>query len=295
MAQSGRLVIVGKYGESAQMGFETRGIKPKIASEVMADPRDLIGGAFAHELRALLIERGVLVFRDLDITLDEQRDITATLGRLRLGADEGLQKVTLDTKESPEYAAYFPGTLFWHIDGHYDQKIPCFGATMRPARLARDGGQTQFLNTYASYDDFPDGEKSYLDRLRVVHSRQASMLRAYPDATAEQIVKWLAEPPALQPLIWQHKTGRKSFYLGNSASHIEGLHPADSFDLISRLRYHMTQDEYVYTHEWRMGDLIVWNNTGTMHRARPFDPGSGRLLHRFTLEGEEPICAPDGA
>lgn len=274
------------------MGPEMRRIKPKIGSDVIAHPRELVSGAFARELRALLIERGVLVFRDLDITLGQQRDITATLGCLRAGAGEGLQKVTLDTNESPEYAAYFPGTLFWHIDGHYDQKVPCFGATMRPVRLTSKGGQTQFLNTYAAYEDLPNDEKHVLDGLRVVHSRQASMLRAFPDATAEQVLKWLREPPAVQPLIWQHESGRKSFYLGNSASHIEGMHPADSFDLITRLRCHITQEQYVYTHEWRMGDLLAWDNTGTMHRARPFSPSSDRLLHRFTLEGEEPIRAP---
>jgi alpha-ketoglutarate-dependent taurine dioxygenase len=54
----------------------------------------------------------------------------------------------------------------------------------------------------------------------------------------------------------------------------------------------MAQPKFVYTHEWRMGDLVVWNNTGTMHRARPFDPGAERLLLRFTIEGEEAIRAP---
>src|SRR5262249_45043247 len=146
-------------------------INPKIASEVRADPKDLASGAFARELRALLIARGVLVFRDLDITQEQQRAITATLGHVR----EGLQKVTLDTKESPDYAAYFPGTFFWHIDGHYNQTVPCFGATMRPARLAPKDGQTEFLNTRAAYDDLPADEQRYLDGLRVVHTRQASM------------------------------------------------------------------------------------------------------------------------
>ena len=80
--------------------------------------------------------------------------------------------------------------------------------------------------------------------------------------------------------------------LGNSVSYIEGMHPADSNDVLIRLRSHMMQPQYVYTHEWRMNDLVLWNNTGTMHRARPFDPNSGRLLTRFTLDGEEPICAP---
>ena len=62
--------------------------------------------------------------------------------------------------------------------------------------------------------------------------------------------------------------------------------------LLARLRAHMNRADYVYSHSWRMNDLVIWNNTGTLHRARPFDPTSGRLLHRFTLDGEEPIRAP---
>jgi len=273
-------------------GLEISELKPRIGSEVKADPESLTSGAFAAELRALLIDRGVLVFRDLDITLEEQRNFTATLGRLRTGDGDGLQKVTLDARESPEYAAYFPNTFFWHTDGHYNQTMPCLGATMRPARLPPEGGETEFLNTYAAYDDLPEEDKAFIDRLRVVHTRYASNSAAYPDASEEQAAGWRLAPPATQPLVWAHESGRKSLMLGISVSHVEGMHPADSYDLLGRLRTHMAQPQFVYTHAWRMNDLVVWNNTGTMHRVRPFDPGSGRLLNRFTLDGEEPIRAP---
>jgi alpha-ketoglutarate-dependent taurine dioxygenase len=277
--------------EQTHSGLRYTNLKPKIGSEVKVDAKALTSGAFAKELRALLVERGVLVLRDLDITLDQQRDLTATLGRLRtLGG--ALQKVTLDPKESPEYSAFFPTTFFWHMDGAYDQKVPGFAATLRPARLSSQGGQTEFLNAFAVYDDLPDNEKHFIDGLRAVHSRLATMTRATPDATDEEIARWRRTPPATQPLVWEHQSGRKSLMLGNSVSHIEGMHPADSDDVLRRLRSHMAQAQYVYTHEWRMNDLVLWHNTGTMHRVRPFDPRSGRLLNRFSLDGEEPIRAP---
>jgi alpha-ketoglutarate-dependent taurine dioxygenase len=272
--------------------FDSRYLKPKIGSEVKLDASALTCGVFAAELRALLIERGVLIFRELDITLDQQREFTATLGRLRNTPGGGLQKVTLDAKESPEYAAFFDTTFFWHMDGAYDQRVPGFAATLRPARLPSEGGQTEFLNAYAAYDDLPDDEKRCIDGLRVVHTRLATMSRVMPNATDVEVAGWRRTPAATQPMVWLHESGRKSLILGNSVSHIEGMHPADSDDLLRRLRSHMTQAQYVYRHEWRMNDLIVWNNTGTMHRARPFDPRSGRLLNRFSLEGEEPIRAP---
>ncbi len=274
------------------MSLEVSNLKPRIGSQVKAVPADLTSGRFAADLRALLIERGVLVFRDLDITSEEQRAFTATLGRLQVKGDDGLQKVTRDAKQAPDYAAHFANTFFWHIDGHYNQTVPCFGATMRPARLPPQGGATEFLNTYAAYDDLPEDDKALIDRLRVVHTRNASNSAAYPDASEDAAAGWRLPPPATQPLVWAHENGRKSLMLGISTSHIERMHPADSYDLLGRLRQHMSQPKFVYIHEWRMGDLVAWNNTGTMHRARPFDPAAERLLLRFTIEGEEAIRAP---
>lgn len=271
-------------------------LKPLIGSELRAGLDDLLGGRFAGELRALLHERGVIVFRDLPLTDEQQRAITATLGTVQ--EDEGgaqLQKVTIDESESPEYAAYFANTLFWHLDGYHGQTVPCLGGSFRPVRLAPEGGETEFLNAYAAYEGLGEADRKLIDGLRVVHSAATSGLSAIPDASDEQLAAWRARPRPTQPLVWQHETGRKSLMLGVSVSHVEGMHPADSYDLLCRLRTHMNRPEYVYRHQWRMGDLLIWNNTGTLHRARPFDPASGRLMHRFTLVGEEPIRAPQAA
>jgi alpha-ketoglutarate-dependent taurine dioxygenase len=243
----------------------------------------------------MLVDRGVIVFRDLDITLDQQREITATLGTIR--ADETgaeLQKITVDERVSAEYAAYFANTLFWHMDGYHGQTVPCFGGSFRPIRLAPTGGETEFLNAYAAYEGLEESDRQLIDGLRVVHSAMTSGLSAIPDATDDQVAAWRSRPRASQPLVWQHASGRKSLMLGVAVSHVEGMHPADSYDLLCRLRTHMSSPDYIYRHTWRANDLLIWNNTGTLHRARPFDPNSGRLLHRFTLDGEEPIRAPAG-
>ncbi len=270
--------------------IEARDIKPLIGSELRADPAELVAGTHVKELRELIVARGVVVFRDLDVTQDEQRAITATIGRIR--ADESgdeLQKVTIDPAVSAEYAAYFANTLFWHLDGYHGQTVPCFGGSFRPVRLAPDGGETEFLNAYAAYEGLDAETRNLIDGLTVVHSALTAGLSGTPAASAERVADWSSRPTASQPLVWQHDTGRKSLMLGVSVSHVEGMHPADSYDLLLRLRAHMSQPDYVYRHEWRENDLLIWNNTGTMHRARPFDPGCGRLMHRFTIEGEEPI------
>jgi alpha-ketoglutarate-dependent taurine dioxygenase len=273
------------------MGLDVIDIKPRIGSEIKVDPEALIKGDFAAELRRLLIQRGVLVFRDLDITTDQQRAITASLGRLQQSAGEGLQKVTLDPEVSPEYSAFFPTTFFWHLDGHFKQTMPVFAGSLRPAILPAEGGDTEFLNACAAYEDLPEEEQSFLDTLQVVHSQDAALAAASPEAIEKRSAA-LSVPRAVQPLIWEHRSGRKSLMLGGSVSHVQGMHPADSFDLLIRLRAHMSQPAYVYSHAWRMNDLVLWDNTGTLHRARPFDPSADRLLNRFSLEGEEPIRAP---
>jgi len=280
--------------------FSARDIKPLIGSEVRADPADLVAGVHAAELRELLVTRGVLVFRGLKITTDQQRAITATIGALVAqdddeGADGGLQKVTIDPAVSAEYAAYFANTLFWHMDGYHGQRVPVFGGSFRPERLAPEGGGTEFLNAYAAYEGLSQADRELVDTLTGEYSALVIGLAANPDASDAQVEAWRNRPRARQPLVWEHASGRKSLMVGAAVSHVVGMAPADSYDLLLRLRAHFTRPEYIYSHEWRPDDLIIWNNTGTMHRARPFDPSCGRLLHRFTIAGDEPIRAPSQA
>ena len=268
---------------------------PRVGSELKVDRDTLLSGKAAREIRDLLVKRGVLMVRDVEMTDDQQRAFTRTLGCLRLGTvksegEGGLQKVTLDKKENPVYAEFFPGTFFWHMDGTYEE-VPPFATVLRPRILSPAGGRTEFANNYAAYEDLPEGERAFLETLQVVHTMQAAMWHAYDDVTVEQLALWRSYPVRTNPLVWRHRSGRRSLVLSTSASHIVGMHPAASYDLLQRLLAWATRPEYVYRHEWRMNDLLIWDNSGTMHRATPYDPNSGRQLHRFTLEGEEPFVA----
>jgi len=277
------------------MPLEAVDLKPNIGSELKVTAEMLAAGALAKEIRELLVQRGVLIARDVHLTDDQQRAFTSSLGDLRLGTvrqegEAGLMKVTMDKKVNPEYAEFFPGTFFWHMDGTYDA-VPPFATVLTPRVLSAEGGQTEFANTYAAYDALPEDEKAYLETLQVVHTMQAAMFPAVPDAPVEQMQKWFTYPARVHPLVWRHKSGRKSLALSTSASHVVGLHPADSRALLDQLIAHTTQPQFVYRHTWRMGDVLIWDNTGTIHRVRPYDADSGRELHRFTLNGEEPIAA----
>jgi alpha-ketoglutarate-dependent taurine dioxygenase len=275
------------------MAFEAVALKPRVGSELRIQKEALLSGEHAAEIRDLLVERGVLIVRDIHFDDEEQRAFTATLGEVRIGTvakegDRGLMKVTMDRKENPEYAEFFPGTYFWHMDGTYEP-VPPFATVLTPRVLSTTGGQTEFANNYAAYEDLPREEQERLEGLQVVHTMQAAMFPAVPDAPPEQVAKWMSYPAPVHPLVWHHTSGRKSLVLSTSASHIVGMHPADSRELLDRLFDHATQDTYVYRHSWRMGDMLIWDNTGTMHRVRPYDVDSGRRLHRFTINGQEAI------
>lgn len=264
-------------------------------SEMFLSREDLLSGHYRDDIRALLVKRGVVIVRGANLSDEDQRALARSLGDLRLGTvkqegEEGLMKVTFDEKVNPEYAKFFFGSQLWHMDGTYEE-VPPFATLLTPRVLSETGGQTEFTNNYAAYEDLPEDQKVRLDTLKVVHTMQAALFPGKPDCTVEEFALWHSYPNREHPLVWHHKRGRKSLVLSTSGSHVVGMHPAESHDLLSGLMRHATQDKYVYRHTWQMGDLLIWDNTGTMHRVLPFPAESGRQLHRFTLNGEEPVTA----
>src|SRR3546814_7357706 len=90
----------------------------------------------------------------------------------------------------------------------------------------------------------------------------------------DEIQFWQRSPSKECPLVWTHKSGRKSLLLGATADYVVGWSAEKSRALLAQLRDWATQPQYVYRHEWQVGDLLIWANTGTMHRALPYDPRS---------------------
>ncbi len=286
------------------MALTSEKLSERMGSQVHIDKADLLSGVHAAELRALLDQRGVLLFRDIHPDDQELRTIARTLGELRIGAskrgadgrtlnegDEGLIKISLDANVNPDYAKFLPGNYLWHMDGTYEE-VPPLATLFTPYRLSKTGGDTMFANTYAAYEDLSDEEKAQLDQLRVVHTMQAALFPVMRDVTPEDFAVWYSYPHRSHPLVWHHRSGRKSLVLSTSGAWIEGIGQSESHDMLESLMRHTTQDKYVYRHKWQLGDLVIWDNTGAMHRVLPYDRESGREFHRCTLNGEEPITSP---
>ena len=100
---------------------------------------------------------------------------------------------------------------------------------------------------------------------------------------------WRARPAKEQPLIWQHRSGRRSVVLGPTADHVVDMDAEAGQALLDDILARATTPDRVYRHQWRVGDLVIWDNRGVLHRALPYDPTSARDMHRTTLTGDEEI------
>lgn len=270
------------------MAFQVINMMPRIGSEIKTDVDTLLSGSEAKNIREILEQRGVIFFRGLDIDDAQQVVIAKTLGNTVASEGEGgIYKVSLDQSVNAR-ADYLKGSLFWHFDGSI-QPYPNLAALLRAIKLSETGGQTEFCNTYAAYDDLPAEEKLAIDNLRVVHSAERSQYYVRPEMSYEEIAFWQKSPSKTIPLVWEHQSGRKSLLLGATADYVVGKSAEESRALLARLRDWATQPQFVYRHEWQVGDLLIWSNTGTMHRALPYAFDSGRLMHRTILAGEEPL------
>lgn len=261
---------------------------PLIGSEIRTDLDTLLSGREAEAIRAVLEQRGVVFFRGLQISDEQQVTIAKTLGSIVPNEGEGgIYKISLDTNVN-QRAEYLKGSLFWHFDGSL-QPYPNLATLLRAMKLSDVGGQTEFCNTYAAYEELPEADKEAIAGLRVVHSAERSQYYVRPEMGYEEIAFWQKSPTKSCPMVWTHQSGRKSLLLGATADYVIDLPVEESRALLARLRDWATQPRYVYRHEWQLGDLLMWDNTGTMHRALPYAADSGRLMHRTVLAGEEPL------
>jgi alpha-ketoglutarate-dependent taurine dioxygenase len=263
-------------------------LAPRIGSEVRTDVDTLLGGTASATIRSTLEQRGVVFFRGLDIDDDQQVAIAKTLGSIPENEGQGgIYKISLD-KNVNQRAEYLKGSMFWHFDGSL-QPYPNLATLLRAITLSDAGGETEFCNTYAAYDDLPQDDKDAIAGLRVVHSAERSQYYVRPEMSYDEISFWQKSPTKSCPMVWTHQSGRKSLLLGATADYVEGLPVEKSRALLARLRDWATQPQYVYRHEWQVGDLLMWDNTGTMHRVLEYPADSGRLMHRTILAGEEPL------
>jgi alpha-ketoglutarate-dependent sulfate ester dioxygenase len=279
------------------MSSKFRPLTERVGAETTVSREEIMDPGFIRDCLDSLEHYGVLVFHRLGLNDEEQVAFSAKLGSVipqgKVRADGGrdvIFKITLDEKEN-EAAEYLKSTIHWHIDGIFDEMPPPKATMLTGRRLSASGGATEFCNTYAAYDDLTPDERKRCESLRVNHSLAASNRVWNPEADPQEIERWRQRrAPKEHPLVWRHKSGRKSLVIGMTVDHIVGMSERDSAAFMQKLSTHTTRPENVYHHDWEVGDLVIWDNCGTMHRATPYDAASGRMMHRTVLLGTESIA-----
>jgi alpha-ketoglutarate-dependent taurine dioxygenase len=284
--------------EPAHAAFDTSPVSDRFGVEITGiDLRDPLDAAARSAIEQAFVEQHVLVFRDQDLDAQQQFDFTLNFGELenhvirnRDGARTPLVHVisNLDDAGKPTETPHSHGNYYWHTDKSYHD-IPSLATLLHAKTLPPEGGDTQFANMYLGYERLSQARKQQLQGLRVIHSWEASRINTGNRPASEEEKR--ERPPVEHPLVRTHPvSGRKLLYLGMHTSHIVGMPHDEGKALLSELLELSTQPDCVYTHQWRAGDLVMWDNRCLVHRALSnYDMARWpRVLHRTVVKGSKP-------
>lgn len=256
---------------------------------------ELASAEGAADCRQALEEHGVLVYRGVHISDEQLLKLSRLLGEVVVPpvndstALPEVSTITMDPAKS-KLAALRKGNFIWHIDGTHDEQ-PQKATLLAAWAVDPAGGDTEFASLYSAFNALPDEQKAELEGLSVVHRFSRPIRLSFPNATPEQRASWDTVPARVHPLVWHRRDGRRSLVIGSTADEIVGWDQQRGRELLDRLNDWCTRPEFTYRHSWQVGDLVIWDNTGMLHRALPFEPTSPRELHRTTLVGDESVTA----
>ena len=277
-------------------------LHPLFMGEVTGlDLRDPIDDALLAELTAAMDTYAVLAFRGQSLDDESQMRFSARFGPLETSrrAHRLDHKLRLDIHVSDISNLDETGELLtatdnrlmsglanrlWHTDSSFKQ-APARYSILSAHALPSAGGETEFADMRAAYDDLSEARKAEIEDYVCEHSIFTSRATiGFTDFTNEE---YDALPPVPQALVRTHPgSKRKCLYLASHADTILGLSRPDAKMLLLDLMEHATQRKYVYTHHWRPGDVVMWDNRCTMHRGRWHDPAEVRDMRRTTVSDE---------
>lgn len=258
-----------------------------------------LSDADRDRILALFGAHPIMVFRGQSLTREQQFDFTTHFGDVEtrhVGRHVDVQRYTavhtvsnLGPDGNPIAIPTERGNYYWHSDKSY-HAVPSLLTMLHGVEIPPVGGGTQFANTAMAYAALPDAMKARIAGLRAVHSWEASRINCGARPATEDQKR--ERPPVDHPIVRTHPvTGAKALYLGNHAGHIIGLPHEEGAALLRELLDFATQARFVYTHAWKKGDLVLWDNRCLVHRALPHDDMTRqrRVLHRTVVTGTIPV------
>ena len=246
------------------------------------------------EIRAAFISHQVLCLTGLDLEPEDFLSLAGVFGvpqRQLLSAYhvEGLPEISVISNfnhiggQKPHVRA-----TYWHTDDSYFA-VPAMATMLHARALPSTGGDTGFIDCHAVLEAMPAALRRRIEGRHAVHKYQSR--RAQAKVAARNADELAQTPDVAHPLVRTHpETGRKSLYINpNRIDHVRGLNDKQSDALLDELYAFAFQERFQQRHKWRLGDVLIWDNRCTMHRATTdFDITERREFHRILLEGTTP-------
>lgn len=281
------------------MSLQLKPLQPFAAEASGIDLRRPLTREQVKEIEHAMDTHAVLVWRNQPLTQDEQIAFAKSLGPLDLGLRKlkggahrfkyaelaDISNVKADGEVADREHAKIIGNVanqMWHSDSSFQKpraKYSMLSSVVNPTF----GGETEFADLRMAYDALPEWRKKQIADLKAVHyALHSRFLLGDTQYTEEQR---RSIPPAVWPLVQTDpRSGRKILFVGVHACEVEGMTVAEGRMLLLDLLEHATQREFVYRHHWQVGDLVMWDNTATVHRGRWYDFSERRELRRATTE-----------
>jgi alpha-ketoglutarate-dependent 2,4-dichlorophenoxyacetate dioxygenase len=290
------------------MSLTTRKLHPLLGAEVVDVDVSAVDDATFAAIVGAFNEYSVLLFRGQSLTDEQQIAFSRRFGPLETTIRSiatqnrtpdhiaNLSNVDADNHLIPtgdKRNVYNAGNQMWHSDSSFKQ-VPAMASLLSAREIPPEGGETQFASMRVAYGRLPEDMQRFLDGKVAVHSFVFSRGLVddglLPPDHAAQV------PPVRQALVRVNPAnGRKAFYVGSHACEIVGMPTAEARALLRELREAATRPEVVYTHRWRVGDLVMWDNRCALHRGRPWDESRyRRVMRRTTVAGEGPTAPDEG-
>jgi taurine dioxygenase len=268
-----------------------------LGAEVLGVQIAAIGEAVFPEVYAAFLAHQLLLFRDQDLPPAAQVAFARRFGEVqvhvmdqyRASAYPELYTLSnLDAEGRPTGKHPDRGTLAWHTDGSW-QRITGQATMLYAERMPASGGDTGFADMYSAYDALDPAERARLAGLRAIHNLNFSRNRRHGEEPMTEAQR-AAVPPVDHPVVRTHpETGRKCLYLGDHAETIQGWDYEEGRAFIEALNERIVGLARIYTHRWRPGDFMVWDNRCLLHKAESYDTArEPRVIRRCTVLGEVP-------
>ena len=270
-----------------------------VAEATGVDIGSVLSPSEVAQIREAALQYGVLVFRDQDISDEQQIAFSEKFGPIEdktggnIRANERVNSKINDISNldasgatlmhSDRQRFFNLANRLWHSDSSFRQ-TPASYSFLSGRIIPECGGNTEFADMRAAYDALNDRMKADVENMICEHSLLHSRGELGFEVTDEERLKFA---PVRQRLVRAHpETGRKTMFLSSHGGEIDGLPRPEARMLLRELAEHATQQAFRYAHVWRRHDLLMWDNRCTMHRACRFDESEVRDLRRTTLVGQ---------